>query len=458
MKRSLLWITVCALLCMLLSGCSAIGLDVETQLIPPQSSGEQEGIRAALDEYISTHTQVGESEEYTLKYPSGGQYLSAFIMLDQVKEHTVLTAEPSAAPTESSEPRQVLAFYRRNNENALLHINLLQCDTSGVWSSVADVEGKGESVNQVEFADLNNDGKPELLIGWSLYNTQDSRLSIYNIDENLVARNFSSTYTDLVVADVTADGGDDLLLLSISHGFESVTAQLFSFKSNNEIVSGMVMLDSSIVEFGSHITAPVYEDGNGVFLDCYKEQDAMITELIAWTDGQLKAPLCDQATMLNSETAREKPITCRDIDGDGMVEWPVTTRMPGFEEALPQNTLWYTEWCHYNAAEDAAEMEFAALIPAEDGYMLRLREEWNALPAAYSAATRTLTVYRNTDSGEWLFRIVTLPIEDKANLPNGYVLLDENDDACYAVRIADDVTTVSMEEIQYLFNLLEESV
>lgn len=444
-------------LCLLLSGCNAIGLDVETQLTPPESSAEHEAIRAALNDYIVAHTQNGQSADYTLKYPSGGSYLSAFIMLDQVEKHTVLTGNPHAAAlADAGDSRSVLAFYRRNDEDALVHINLLQSDENGEWISVADVEGKGESVNQVEFADLNNDGTPELLIGWSLYNTRDSRLTIYNIDEGLTARSFSDTYTKLVVADITADGGDDLLLLSIANGFDVTSVQMFSFKTNNVLLEGSALLDGNIVDFGHHVTAALSDDINGVFLDCYKEQDAMITELIVWDHEKLTTPLCGHEALINTVTARELPLACRDIDGDGVVEWPVTTRMPGFEETPVKDTLWYTEWCSYDLKSDSVRTKFSSLIPAREGYMLRLREEWKSYPAAYNAETSTLTLYLDADSGRWLFRIASFALERKDELPEGYVLIEEDKDTCYAVCLSENAGSVSLEEIRYLFNVSAE--
>ena len=454
-RRLLAFLLGIVLLTCALTGCSAIGLDVETQLMPPAGSGEHEAIRTALEDYIVTNTKNGESADYTLKYPSDGQYLSAFIMMDQVQPHTLLGA--TAAPKTADTTKSVLAFYRRNDENALVHINLLQSDSEGNWTSVADVEGKGESVNQVEFGDLNNDGTPELLIGWSLYNTRDSRLTIYDISENLTMRTFTDTYTKLVVADITADGADDLLLLSILDVFNVVSAQMFSFQTDNVIVSGDTALDSGIVAFGDHITARLANGGHGVFLDCYKEQNAMITELICWQDRELQSPLCDQSTLLNNKTAREIPLASRDIDGDGVVEWPVTVRMPGFEETEPSKTLWYTEWRSCDMGTDIVHIEFPALLPANDGYMLRLREEWQGLPASYNAETHILTLYRSEDGGDdWLFRIGTFAIENREKLPEGYVLFEEHGNRCYAVCIAEGEDAVSLEEVRYLFDILEQ--
>ena len=451
---------ICIALICFLTGCNAIGLNVETQLIPPNSGGEQEAIRSALDAYISSHTGNGESADYTLKYPAAGNYLSAFITLEQVEAHTVLSPESATKQpvTEKAEtvPDTAVAFYRRNSENALVHINLLKRNADGTWRSVADVEGKGESVNRVDFGDLDNDGTPELLIGWHLYNTRDSRLAIYDLDNNLTARPFSAPYTDLVVGDITGDGADDLLLLSIMTGTRLASAQLFSYRDNGAVETGHVMLDSDIVSFGEYIVAELSADVNGVFLDCYKEQNAMITELVCWEDGKLKAPLCDQMVQLNSVTARELPIASRDIDGDGVVEWPVTTRMPGFEDAEMSKTLWHTEWCYWDQSTKRINTEFTGLIPAEDGYMLRLRDEWQDLPAAYNVGTRTLTLYADMESGEWLFRLGTFPSEKKDELPEGYTLLDETEDRCYAVYISEKQTNIAVEEFNYFFYRISE--
>lgn len=452
-------VVACMTLLCLLTGCSAIGLNVETQLIPPNSSGEHEAIRDALDAYIKANTADGETSDYTLKYPSDGNYLSAFVTLDQVEENTALSPETVTAIVEEENTAvsdTAIAFYRRNSQNALVHINLLKRKEDGGWTSVADIEGMGESVNRVEFGDLNNDGTPELLIGWHLYNTRDSRLSIYDLDGGLTARPFSAPYTDLIVGDITGDGADDLLLLTVMTGTRLASAQLFSYQEDGTVENSHIMLDSDIVSFGGHIVAKLSEDVNGVFVDCYKEQNAMITELICWEEDNLKAPLCDQTVQLNSVTARELPIASRDIDGDGVVEWPVTTRMPGFEDSVISQTLWNAEWFSWNQSTQRINTEFIALIPAKDGYMLRLREEWEELPAAYHVSTHTLTLYAAAESEEWLFRITTYPIEEKGTLPDGYVLLAETEDYCYAVCISENQVSVSVEEFHYLFYLTAE--
>ena len=86
--------------------------------------------------------------------------------------------------------------------------------------------------------------------------------------------------------------------------------------------------------------------------------------------------------------------------------------------------------------------------------MLRLREEWQTLPAAYSVANRLFTLYRDNEAGDWIFRIGAFPAEEKDKLPEGFVLFDEQGAVCYAAAIAESEAPVSLEEIHRLFYLL----
>ena len=63
-----------------LSGCSAVGLDVENKLRPPKGTGEQEAIQQALETYIRKY--VDNSGSYLLKYPQSGEHRSAFLVDD----------------------------------------------------------------------------------------------------------------------------------------------------------------------------------------------------------------------------------------------------------------------------------------------------------------------------------------------------------------------------------------
>lgn len=93
---------LCALL---LSGCNALGLDVEDYLRPPKSTGEQEAIQQALETYIEAHAEKGGVTDYILKYPKEGSYRSAFILVDQVQPNRLGNLSASSLTENKRRPR-----------------------------------------------------------------------------------------------------------------------------------------------------------------------------------------------------------------------------------------------------------------------------------------------------------------------------------------------------------------
>ena len=67
----------------LVSGCA---MDVQSYLQPPRAQGQQQAVQAALEAAIG---KGGENApRYTLKYPSAGDILSAYIFLDSAGKQT----------------------------------------------------------------------------------------------------------------------------------------------------------------------------------------------------------------------------------------------------------------------------------------------------------------------------------------------------------------------------------
>ena len=67
-------VIISALSLILLSGCSKLNITADDFLSPPRASGEMYEIEQTLKENV-----VGE---YTLKYPTAGEYRSAYVLAD----------------------------------------------------------------------------------------------------------------------------------------------------------------------------------------------------------------------------------------------------------------------------------------------------------------------------------------------------------------------------------------
>ncbi len=436
-------------ICLLLSGCNIIGLDVENQLIPPQNDKEQNAMQTALYDYL-------QSYNFTLTYPTSGEYQAPFIVLNQIKQTEVLSAQTGSetvTPNSDTLSDWGIVFYRWNMNNAKTKIHLLRKNEDGVWETVADVEGYSENVAEVNFADLNGDGFPELLVGWNMYNTTDKRVAVYRIDRKLSTVAFEKAYTELRCADMTDDGAEDILLFNISSGEPEVKAQLYSYVKNQMQYRGETLLDSGIKQVDSSIVATLSPTVNGIFVDCQKDADTTVTELIYWNNSSLESPLSDKQSNLNTVTARENGLSCQDVDGDGAVEWPVSKRLSGYETASLETALWQTDWMAYDFRSAQAERKFGSLVNWMDSYMLRLRDEWNddTVEITYDKKTHILSI-RQTNADKAFLRLMATHSDTKIALPEGFSYFDGLDTWHYAVWVDTDIVT--LEEAQYLFVVL----
>lgn len=453
--RSFLVLVLIVFMCFTLIGCNALGIDVESQLRPPKNNGNQEELQNALDAYITANSEKGDVSSYTLKYPSEGQYLSAFILLDQVKPHTYISATEAAAAEMKNEALgdYCIAFYRMDVNNANTHVHLLKKEETA-WRSVADVEGYGEEIAQVEFADFDGDGFPELLVGWNMYNTKDKRLIIYSTESELEILSSDKTYTGLAVGDLTADGSDDFLLMNISTG-KRVNAHLYSYLNDRFTLMGKADMDSDIQRFGESLLTIFPEGERGVFIDAYKDPGTTITELILWKGGMLDTPLCDKPSFITTVSAREVPLACRDIDRDGNVEWPVVSLLPGQESLSAQTEVMKTAWYAYDSSTDTVIHDFDSVINTADGYSVRLNEQWPAdFSVKYHKTSRILEfIDVSEDVLAPFLKFQTTTSGKKADLADDMVYFDETDSLHYAVWRANSLD-VTMEEIRYLFSVL----
>lgn len=467
-KQRIFTAVLAGLCALLLSGCNALGIDVEDYMRPPKSTGEQEAIQQALETYIESHAEKGGVTDYILKYPKEGDYRSAFILVDQVQPNRAGILSPSntnqtaASNTASTEDATLaVAFYRLNMDLARTHVNYLR-KINGEWVSVSDVEGSSEEISRVSFGDLNGDGFPELLVGWSQYNTRNQKLSVYFLYDTLEEQAVDKIYTHMLVNEFSRPGQDDLLIFSATD-FQT-TVELMTYQNGHLVVRDTASLDAGIQRFGDAKVVALSGTVNGVFLDCYKDSNTTITELIFWDaaanegEGELQMPFYRPEDQLTTLTARESSIPCMDIDGDGMVEWPVSTRLPGYETANANNALWKTTWMEWDYATRQSRQEFSCVVNDRDGYYVLFDESWEGrVTAVYDKDARLLQfrlVGEGTSADPFL-SFKTSASSESSEESGGYVVLSQLDGVVYSVRFTQEsLFSLNMERVRYMFSLL----
>ena len=381
--RMTVWLCLLCAVCLLLSGCSALSFDVRSQLVPPTATGDEQQIQTALERYLSQEYGDAQAEQYKLKYPMEGAYRTAFIVQDM----------------DADGVDEALVFYTVDTDTEYIHINYLR-KAGDEWESVSDWESESTNVLEVRLGDMNGDGKQELLVGFELSSARDSQLSLFELSKQSMTALGSYLYTDFYLGNVSSDDWQDLLLLRVSSTEPSVTARLFSLREETLTELGSVALDGYIRSFGSVRFLPARETEASIYLDGFKDNGSVVTELICWDGTTLTAPFYDAQDNMTTLTERESGLAMAELM-DGVMEWPQSELLEAVpsapEDALPR---WITRWCAWDYVTREARTELYSVVVPEDNYLFVVDETWaESLAASYDDKTHTLILGRPDETG-----------------------------------------------------------
>ena len=353
---------MCVVMVLLCSGCSLNFFSVESLMSPPLQSGKNGEVEAAFKKLMA-------EKNIQLRTPQSGDYQTSFVLFD----------------INGDGQDEAIVFYTDSAIDASVRLSFLEC-INETWVISADIKGAGSGVYDVSFSDMNNNGRYEILVGWSLYDSKTSKIvSVYEVsdgDNGIFALNTLGTeyYNSKVVTDFNGDDKDDLVLIYLDDSGEVQKSyfRCFSLSNGGNFVKyGDVKLDSNI-SFISQIQFDMVKVGNKkskrVFIDCIKNESTMFTEMLYWDFETLK-PVREEKHPSTS-TLRSSKVLCRDIDGDGLLEIPSNTKLLGDEKSLTvkrgdvQYTFTMLEWL--NGFGDKSEGTVKTLFNPIHLYLYRV--------------------------------------------------------------------------------------
>lgn len=330
-------------------GCDAFTFNSAENLVrPPKLSGDDGELQAAFEKAVS------EKGEYILKYPSAGDYRSAFVRYD----------------IDGDLSDEAFVFYSLKTEEMSVYMYMLDY-SEGKWNPVDTVPGDGNEIYSIEFCDLNNDGVSEILVGWNVIESKNNKkLSVYSSYENNDGLNYKvlaiETYTSMLTVDIDGDSCEEILVALINPTSDDYTteAKLLKMVGNDynrfqiEAI-GRVSLYSEITSF-SLISEGKINGKTHIYID-EVAGDIYLTELLYWDSekGILIAPIhIDMLTVANCPTSRSLPLNSADINGDGELEIPTTrlianssmikTNSDVIENFSDSGNVYVTSWNKYN--------------------------------------------------------------------------------------------------------------
>lgn len=431
---------------LLLTGCSN-SLGIEGLLRPPRLTDQQTEIYNALLASVS-------SKDLKLHYPKSGEYRSAFVVVNIDDE-----------PTE-----EALVFYETQTASAdgsSLRINVLD-RKDGQWQSVYDLAGMGSGIDKIIFTPLGSDGVIHIVVGYTMLNQAEKAVKIYTYGDGALSTAYTGVYSMLEAMDITGDGVPELLMVTSNNASKTAAATMITKTEQGLAASGEdTPMNVGAVEYTSAVKGMLDTTTAALYIDSSRGGGVMGTEVLYYRAGRLRNAAYVESPDQVDPTLRSTGLACMDMDGDGIVEIPVQTPFPGYEELTRNEQLNMTNWLIWKNGEFARK--YSSYYSASNGYVFVLPQRWiGAITAKVVAADNEITFYRysdaamaNTTGQKELLRIRTEAnsfLPNKALYSTGYEQLLRDGRLEYLVKNLpdkDEPLALTKSEITYNFHLLK---
>lgn len=393
-KIAVVFVTI--IICLCFSSCSIDISSVDELMRPPRLSGENRLLQDAFEKSLNGNNSA------ILKTPVSGENRSSFLYFDidgdGKKEALVFYSDPSV------DENACVGIFKNEDNN---------------WQSVSSIKGSGEEIFEINFADVNGDGRFEIVISWiymkttqaenasAFTNTGDRIMSVYSYSGSSTTLITSHPFSKMHVGDFNGDKSDELFLVSVdlSNSVKKTSGRILGFDSDYKIVynrsfnlTGMIdvlNIEKDTVLFNGEKHTRIFVDG-GI------SETAVITEVIdiSHNDFEISLPLYETNISEKPLTIRDVSTLSTDIDGDGEIEIPTVENLP-YSSVInngSSHNLNLTIWSKLSDGELTTEQK--CLLNSSNGYMFIFPEEWiNSITAVYNSTNSTLRFYEVDEGG-----------------------------------------------------------
>lgn len=433
MKKIFRSLLACVLLLCQLAGCSFTGFSAQSLMSPPKVNADQQSIYKLLQ---------GSQPDITFIYPRTGTYRSAIIMHD-------FTGDGS---------EDALGFHLVEDTGAIgIEVQFLTKE-GGTWKAVSSFLNTATQVDRVCFGSMGEGSPPSVLIGWGSTAGTTGRMAAVNayLYEDGEMREYAlGVYGEMALADFDGDGIDEVFTIdkyvpAPEDGAQPAPAQarVYSFDTGQPQETASAMADNSLSTYSSIAFGQLTGEWGGVVVDGSTADGTMTTQVFVLEEGRMR----NYPIGVNDENYRNpfaRPaaaaFTSRDINGDGFLELPAVTRLPGLpEDVTLDSTSYLVEWDTFRPG-GRRRMALYALMNTRENYWfqvpLRLR---GRVSASNDTARRTVTyteMVRAQDGRQLLgsplfnIRVFTQPAWESRGEGSGYELLAAQGDSVYGIQV-----------------------
>ena len=420
-----------------MSGCSSVGLSVDTLMHPPKAVGDKADIQALIDKTAG--------EGYTLKYPQSGNFRSAITMHD----------------IDSDGVDEAVAFYLPQGDIATVNMMVMD-DIDNSWQVVGNFKSQSSAVDSLNFCDIDGDGFSEVIPTYKTYSPTINQLALFIYDGKAV-REIPSEYTctNLITGDFYEGGKDELMLLSLFSTEKEASALLLTLNDDKSGISvlGTSPLDPDVASFAQLLTGEVFEAQQGLVIDGCTTQGEYNTQIIYYNKYFKSLERINFTENVSYNQARRTyAVMSEDINGDSVIEIPSVFKLKIEDDRTDVAPCAQIYWCQ-QTEDGTVHLIAHEAVSFSYKFSFDIPQSWDGKFTAHTNHNENEVTFYSWDKDKTGDELLKIKITDKNSqeIPEGYTPLSENESRVYSYRIPENSNKMKLgaDEIVGAFELMQ---
>lgn len=350
---------------MSLSSCDIVQLYPEELMRPPVFSQEQQEIYDALYKTLGNN--------FILQYPTNGKNRSAIVIHDIDKNGS----------------KEALVFYKKTKDGDA-RINVLTHTKNG-WRSACDVSGYSGDIFEVDFVRISDTGEESVIVGFNQGTANTNTMIVYEYTDKRLMPLYIRDYSAAHTLDMNNDGLNELVVINNNFSSRNSYATILYVKDGNMISGDEAPMNEDVNEYLQLKSSKMPDGTPALFIDSKLSSGSVITELLTYKDGVFTNLSYGYDSIFVETSMRQNNIMSEDINGDGIVEIPVS--IDPISDSIKQDIVNYTAWKQFDGSDI-----YTVKTTAENlsyGYRIMMKDSW---------VDENLVIIKNIISNnEWRF-------------------------------------------------------
>ena len=401
---------LCIAALLALSGCYAANIDQYFSL--PQPAEEYQQLQALIDREIASGCEYAA--------PTRGSYRQSVQLCD----------------LNGTGADEAMAFFRC--PDGTLKINIYAVSGSE-YRLVQTLQESGRSIGRVDFADMDTDGRRDLIVAWQIASGM-SILSVYSLNNWSGDLLMSTDCTEFITGDLNQDTREELLILRTASS-DTYLADMYTIGSDGGPQAYTAALSAGIRDVVRVRTVSIAAGHPALLVESVLSSGDLVTDLLVYREGALVNLTMNRSSGISETRRVNNQVYSQDIDSDGATEIPYPQQLYG----QGGETQWSTAWYRYDVNGRASQVMTTYHCVADHWY-LELPGGWDAgltvrrddsIPGERAVVISRLGGDGNINDLLTVYAITGENRSDRANM-EGRFILEESASTIYAGQILVD--------------------